>query len=200
MKCVDFTFKITSKNDFVRLYKCEYKLNRTNSCSLTQLCSFLTHTAPSKKVPKASEASSKQKDPVVVAPAATSVNKEKNGEEQSKKTATSLILFEEVDVIFDDDSGFLAAIKTFMTTTKRPVILTTSGKQELEGSRTLPVTLCVVFALSALNVWSQFSLVCFLDPTFSTMFDGNFEEIHFKTPSAVSHDQIIIGQLGMLTK
>uniref|UniRef100_A0A3Q3E920 ATPase family AAA domain-containing protein 5-like n=1 Tax=Labrus bergylta TaxID=56723 RepID=A0A3Q3E920_9LABR len=43
---------------------------------------------------------------------------------QNKKTATSLILFEEVDVIFDDDVGFLAAIKTFMSTTKRPVILT----------------------------------------------------------------------------
>ncbi|CAJ1053579.1 ATPase family AAA domain-containing protein 5b isoform X2 [Xyrichtys novacula] len=47
---------------------------------------------------------------------------------QSKKTATSLILFEEVDVIFDDDVGFLAAIKTFMTTTKRPVILTTNDR------------------------------------------------------------------------
>ncbi|XP_027139360.1 ATPase family AAA domain-containing protein 5b isoform X1 [Larimichthys crocea] len=45
---------------------------------------------------------------------------------QSKKTATSLILFEEVDVIFDEDVGFLAAIKTFMTTTKRPVVLTTN--------------------------------------------------------------------------
>ncbi|XP_068583050.1 ATPase family AAA domain-containing protein 5b [Cebidichthys violaceus] len=45
---------------------------------------------------------------------------------KNRKTATSLILFEEVDVIFDDDIGFLAAIKTFMTTTKRPVILTTS--------------------------------------------------------------------------
>lgn len=45
---------------------------------------------------------------------------------QNKKTATSLILFEEVDVIFDDDAGFLAAIKTFMTTTKRPVVLTTN--------------------------------------------------------------------------
>ncbi|XP_058497443.1 ATPase family AAA domain-containing protein 5b [Solea solea] len=44
----------------------------------------------------------------------------------SKKTATSLILFEEVDVIFDDDVGFLTAIKTFMATTKRPVILTTN--------------------------------------------------------------------------
>lgn len=46
---------------------------------------------------------------------------------EQNKTATSLILFEEVDVIFEDDSGFLAAIKTFMSTTKRPVILTTSG-------------------------------------------------------------------------
>lgn len=37
-------------------------------------------------------------------------------------------LFPQVDVIFEDDVGFLAAIKTFMTTTKRPVILTTNGK------------------------------------------------------------------------
>lgn len=34
----------------------------------------------------------------------------------------------QVDVIFDDDTGFLSAVKTFMSTTKRPVILTTSGK------------------------------------------------------------------------
>ncbi|XP_045897487.1 ATPase family AAA domain-containing protein 5 isoform X1 [Micropterus dolomieu] len=102
----------------------------------------------SKKVIKANECANKQKDPAVKSPPATTP-KEKNNEEQSKKTATSLILFEEVDVIFDDDSGFLAAIKTFMTTTKRPVILTTS------------------------------------DPAFSTMFDGNFEEILFKTPSVL---------------
>uniref|UniRef100_A0A3B5MLK7 ATPase family AAA domain containing 5a n=1 Tax=Xiphophorus couchianus TaxID=32473 RepID=A0A3B5MLK7_9TELE len=80
----------------------------------------LEHTAPSKKVIKANESSDKNKSP------ATSSPKQKSSEEQSKKTATSLILFEEVDVIFDDDSGFLAAIKTFMSTTKRPVILTTS--------------------------------------------------------------------------
>ncbi|KAK5914180.1 hypothetical protein CgunFtcFv8_008639 [Champsocephalus gunnari] len=103
-------------------------------------------TAASKKVIKAKECAIKPKAPAVDSPAATTP-KEKNSEEQSKKTATSLILFEEVDVIFDDDSGFLAAIKTFMTTTKRPVILTTS------------------------------------DPAFSSMFDGDFEEILFKTPS-----------------
>ncbi|XP_022071257.2 ATPase family AAA domain-containing protein 5 isoform X1 [Acanthochromis polyacanthus] len=98
-------------------------------------------TAASKK--KSNEGVGKQTTKL----SAAATPKEKNSEEQSKKTATSLILFEEVDVIFDDDSGFLAAIKTFMTTTKRPVILTTS------------------------------------DPAFSSMFDGSFEEILFKTPS-----------------
>ncbi|XP_012665178.1 ATPase family AAA domain-containing protein 5 [Otolemur garnettii] len=52
--------------------------------------------------------------------------KEFGAEEPGRKNATSLILFEEVDVIFDEDAGFLNAIKTFMATTKRPVILTTS--------------------------------------------------------------------------
>ncbi|XP_035156755.1 ATPase family AAA domain-containing protein 5 isoform X2 [Callithrix jacchus] len=52
--------------------------------------------------------------------------KDVGAEEPNRKNATSLILFEEVDVIFDEDAGFLSAIKTFMATTKRPVILTTS--------------------------------------------------------------------------
>lgn len=52
--------------------------------------------------------------------------KEFGAEESNRKNATSLILFEEVDVIFDEDAGFLNAVKTFMATTKRPVVLTTS--------------------------------------------------------------------------
>ncbi|GCC17069.1 hypothetical protein chiPu_0017439 [Chiloscyllium punctatum] len=55
-----------------------------------------------------------------------SESKDTGSEESSKKSATSLILFEEVDVIFDEDAGFLSAIKTFMATAKRPVILTTT--------------------------------------------------------------------------
>ncbi|XP_042658691.1 ATPase family AAA domain-containing protein 5 [Tyto alba] len=55
-----------------------------------------------------------------------SINKEAEGGEHNGKSATSLILFEEVDIIFDEDAGFLSAVKTFMATTKRPVILTTS--------------------------------------------------------------------------
>ncbi|NXT93959.1 ATAD5 protein, partial [Anhinga rufa] len=54
-----------------------------------------------------------------------SINKEVEGE-HNRKSATSLILFEEVDIIFDEDAGFLSAIKTFMATAKRPVILTTN--------------------------------------------------------------------------
>ncbi|KFQ67686.1 ATPase family AAA domain-containing protein 5, partial [Phaethon lepturus] len=55
-----------------------------------------------------------------------SINKEIEGGEHNRKSATSLILFEEVDIIFDEDAGFLSAIKTFMATAKRPVILTTN--------------------------------------------------------------------------
>ncbi|XP_013411401.1 ATPase family AAA domain-containing protein 5 isoform X2 [Lingula anatina] len=38
----------------------------------------------------------------------------------------SLILFEEVDVAFEEDKGFWAAIQTIMDTTKIPILLTTS--------------------------------------------------------------------------
>ncbi|XP_072737286.1 ATPase family AAA domain-containing protein 5 isoform X1 [Ciconia boyciana] len=55
-----------------------------------------------------------------------SINKDVEGGEHNRKSATSLILFEEVDIIFDEDAGFLSAIKTFMATAKRPVILTTN--------------------------------------------------------------------------
>ncbi|XP_052663447.1 ATPase family AAA domain-containing protein 5 [Harpia harpyja] len=54
------------------------------------------------------------------------IRKEVEGGEHNRKSATSLILFEEVDIIFDEDAGFLSAVKTFMATAKRPVILTTN--------------------------------------------------------------------------
>ncbi|XP_077474872.1 ATPase family AAA domain-containing protein 5 [Stigmatopora argus] len=99
----------------------------------TSLANFFKVGRPSKKEPLSTkqdvqDASKKEgdtkKEKITVKSPKPSATKEKN--EQSKKTATSLILFEEVDVIFEEDSGFLAAIKTFMSTTKRPVILTTS--------------------------------------------------------------------------
>uniref|UniRef100_A0A3B4T300 ATPase family AAA domain containing 5b n=1 Tax=Seriola dumerili TaxID=41447 RepID=A0A3B4T300_SERDU len=77
---------------------------------------------------------------------------------QSKKTATSLILFEEVDVIFSDDVGFLAAIKTFMTTTKRPVILT--ANDPLFRERFNCSLEEIIFKTPIVDVCSYLQLVC----------------------------------------
>ncbi|XP_069124963.1 ATPase family AAA domain-containing protein 5-like [Argopecten irradians] len=41
-------------------------------------------------------------------------------------SSTSLILFEEIDLVFPTDHGFWAAVQQFMATTKIPIILTTS--------------------------------------------------------------------------
>ncbi|KAM4751098.1 ATPase family AAA domain-containing protein 5b isoform 2-T2 [Anableps anableps] len=77
----------------------------------------------------------------------------------NKKTATSLILFEEVDVVFEDDVGFLTAIKAFMTTTKRPVVLTTtdpSFKERFDCN----LDKIIFKTPSEVNVCSYLQLVC----------------------------------------
>ncbi|XP_014847455.1 PREDICTED: ATPase family AAA domain-containing protein 5 isoform X2 [Poecilia mexicana] len=77
----------------------------------------------------------------------------------NKKTATSLILFEEVDVVFDDDVGFLTAIKAFMTTTKRPVVMTTNDPsfKERFGCNLDEITFKTP---PSANVCSYLQLVC----------------------------------------
>ncbi|XP_051571238.1 ATPase family AAA domain-containing protein 5-like isoform X2 [Myxocyprinus asiaticus] len=96
-------------------------LSKRGSLAPTSLASFFK-AACKKKSTKAKDTDNESKESISGTPAGTKIS----NEDQGKRTATSLILFEEVDVIFDDDTGFLAAVKTFMTTTKRPVILTTS--------------------------------------------------------------------------
>ncbi|KAM4595843.1 ATPase family AAA domain-containing protein 5b [Fundulus diaphanus] len=77
----------------------------------------------------------------------------------SKKTAMSLILFEEVDVVFEDDVGFLAAIKAFMTSTKRPVVMTTSDPSFKEKFDSYLEE--IIFKTpSAVNICSYLQLVC----------------------------------------
>ncbi|XP_042283266.1 ATPase family AAA domain-containing protein 5b isoform X1 [Thunnus maccoyii] len=78
---------------------------------------------------------------------------------QNKQTTTSLILFEEVDVVFEDDVGFLAAIKTFMTTTKRPVVLTTNDPSFRERF-SCSLEEIIFKTPSAMNVSSYLQLVC----------------------------------------
>lgn len=40
----------------------------------------------------------------------------------------SLVLIEEADVIFDDDIGFWAAVKTLSQQARRPILLTCNGR------------------------------------------------------------------------
>lgn len=88
--------------------------------------------------------------------------KDVGAEESNRKKATSLILFEEVDVIFDEDAGFLNAVKTFMATTKRPVILTTS-----DPTFSLVFDGCfeeINFSIpSLLNVASYLQVICLVE-------------------------------------
>ncbi|XP_077380655.1 ATPase family AAA domain-containing protein 5b [Festucalex cinctus] len=78
---------------------------------------------------------------------------------QNKIGAASLILFEEVDVTFEDDVGFLAAIKTFMTTTKRPLVLTTNDPTFRERFSSSLEEL-VFKKPSTVNVCSYLQLLC----------------------------------------
>ncbi|KAI5613770.1 ATPase family, AAA domain containing 5b isoform X1 [Silurus asotus] len=51
-----------------------------------------------------------------------------------KTPPISLVLFEEVDIVFEEDVGFFAAIKTLMSTTKRPIILTTNAQPTFKNA------------------------------------------------------------------
>ena len=55
------------------------------------------------------------------------VGKVKELEGGSHLNKTALILFEDVDVVFEEDEGFYAAVNSLAASTKRPVILTTSN-------------------------------------------------------------------------
>ncbi|XP_061882905.1 ATPase family AAA domain-containing protein 5-like isoform X2 [Entelurus aequoreus] len=79
--------------------------------------------------------------------------------QQIKKGAMSLILFEEVDVQFEDDVGFLAAIKMFMATTKRPVVLT-SNDPTFRKRFSSSLEEVVFKTPSAMHVCSYLQLVC----------------------------------------
>ncbi|XP_038064242.1 LOW QUALITY PROTEIN: ATPase family AAA domain-containing protein 5-like [Patiria miniata] len=88
--------------------------------------------APTKKSPKKSQvkqsksAAQTPKEAQPLQAAAVISGGCQEGAPGQRLTSTSLILFEDVDVVFEEDKGFLSAIATFLKTTKRPIILTTS--------------------------------------------------------------------------
>ncbi|XP_072043237.1 uncharacterized protein [Amphiura filiformis] len=92
---------------------------------------FKVAAADDKKAAKdSSKSKSKAKKGKEEPPAVTMVTKKKTDVAVEKTIpSASVILFEEIDVVFEEDKGFLAAIASFMETTKRPIILTTSDPQ-----------------------------------------------------------------------
>ena len=51
---------------------------------------------------------------------------------QVEDASNTLILFEEVDTLCDDDRGFMAALSSLVATAKRPLVLT-SNREAVPG-------------------------------------------------------------------
>jgi hypothetical protein len=45
-----------------------------------------------------------------------------------KEKSMTILLFEDVDMVFEDDRGFMAAVTQLAATAKRPIILTSNGE------------------------------------------------------------------------
>ncbi|XP_033630508.1 ATPase family AAA domain-containing protein 5-like isoform X2 [Asterias rubens] len=113
---------------FAAFYKAGAKATSANQNTKTSKATNETAKKAQNKTkpgPKSKEATN-QKQPAAISNATESVS-------EQRLTSTSLILFEDVDVVFDEDKGFLSAINTFMKTTKRPIILTTSDSHFSEA-------------------------------------------------------------------
>lgn len=50
------------------------------------------------------------------------------GEDNSRAADKTLILFEDVDTIFEEDRGLIASIQQIAETAKRPMVLTSNSK------------------------------------------------------------------------
>lgn len=76
----------------------------------------------------------------------------------------SLILFDEVDNVLEEDCGFWSAIQTFMKTTKRPIILTASDKnfKDRFGGRFECFRLRIP---QLINIASYAQIICLLENT-----------------------------------
>ncbi|XP_042207812.1 ATPase family AAA domain-containing protein 5-like isoform X2 [Homarus americanus] len=59
-----------------------------------------------------------------------------SGKDVEKRKDVSLVLFEDIDIVFEEwDEGFISAVNSFIATTKRPIILTVSHSSPAVLSR-----------------------------------------------------------------
>ncbi|KAF7278666.1 hypothetical protein GWI33_008116 [Rhynchophorus ferrugineus] len=83
-------------------------------------------------------------------------------EKRSKKMC--ILLVEDIDLVFEQDEGFLSSLYQLITTSKRPIILTTTDTTPLHVQKLLNQHECIVFRpiyKEILGVWLQ--IVCLVE-------------------------------------
>jgi hypothetical protein len=83
---------------------------------------------------------------------------ENNSVSEAKPQSSSLLLFEEVDNLFEQDKGFFAGIKKIQRTTKRPLILTSNETIEIED-----LSMCKQLHFSSLGLGMDSSVLTIWD-------------------------------------
>jgi flagellar biosynthesis GTPase FlhF len=87
---------------------------------------------------------------------------------QSEPSADlSLIVFEEVDALFEDDRGFFSALSTLAASTKRPIILTSNCRNLDYGSSQLDMLRCDFGSPSADEICTLLRCICLTEVTIS---------------------------------
>mmetsp|Transcript_41130 Transcript_41130/g.80683 ORF Transcript_41130/g.80683 Transcript_41130/m.80683 type:complete len:1690 (-) Transcript_41130:48-5117(-) len=125
-----------------------YKVLEINACQrrgateIMKICGEATQShrlslEPTKESQLHSSKKIKKKDKQAVKKkVATSSNASKAGAVNKKNT---LILFEEIDNVFDEDKGFLLAIRSLVRTAKRPLLMTANSLPDWFDSDTMMV-------------------------------------------------------------
>lgn len=93
------------------------------------------------------------------------VNKRKENSQESKSDEKMCVLLvEDVDIVFDQDDGFIIALQQLIATSKRPIILTTTDYSSNLSQKFLFDYDCISFSplqSSALATWCQ--ILCLVE-------------------------------------
>lgn len=81
------------------------------------------------------------------------------GEDNSRAADKTLILFEDVDTIFEEDRGLIASIQQIAETAKRPMVLTSNSKVPVLPDQLDRLEICFTLP-SHEDIFSHLSMVC----------------------------------------
>lgn len=87
-----------------------------------------------------------------------------SSEPKNKNKKMCILLLEDIDLIFDQDEGFLSSLSQLIVTSKRPIILTTTDKTPSHVQKFISQYECTIFqplSMHCLAVWLQ--IVCLVE-------------------------------------